>query len=110
MIADADAECRRDGVGGDVVMGGADAAGGDDEIIGSAQGIEGGDDLAFHIRHHARLFQVDAAQTQEPGDIVDIGILGAAGEDFIPDHQHGGSPAAFGFEVGGGFVHGRSGV
>ena len=95
VITDANIEGLGHRIGGDVVMGGPDAAGGKDKVIAGAQGIQGRDDLVFHIGHHPRLAQVDAQRGQEPGDIAGVGVLGAARQDFVADHQNGGLDCQF---------------
>jgi hypothetical protein len=98
MVTDADAESLGHRVGGDVVMGGADAAGGEDEIMAAAQRVQPLDDLVFVVGNDPDFLEIDAQSHQEAGNGVGIGILGAAGEDFVADHQHrGGLHACLGF-------------
>ena len=89
VIADTHAEGLGHGIGGDVVMGGADAAGGENNVIAGPQRIQPGHDLILHIGNHADFLQVDAQRGQETGDIMGIAVLGAAGQDFVPDHHDG---------------------
>ena len=93
VIVDADAEGLGHRIGGDVVMGRADAAGGEDIGVAGAQGVQRGHDLVLDIGHDARFLQVDAQRAQELGDIVGVGVLGAAGQDLVADDQHGGGHA-----------------
>jgi hypothetical protein len=88
MVADADFEGLGHGVGGDVVMGGADAAGGENQVIAGSKGIQGGDNLGLDIGHNTDFLAVNAQRGQELGDGIGIAVLGAPGEDFVPDHQH----------------------
>ena len=84
---DRDAERLGDAVGGDVVVGRPDAAGGEHIGVAVAQRVERGDDLVLDIGHHADLAHVDADVGQILGDIADVLVLGAPGQDFVADHQ-----------------------
>ena len=79
-----------DAIGGDVVVGRADAAGGEEIGVAAAQGVDRGDDLLLHVRHDADLAQVDADPGQVLGDVADILVLGAAREDLIADDEKSG--------------------
>ena len=83
-------ERPRDRVGGDVVMGRPDAAGREHVVVTRPQRVDGGDDLVLDVGDDARLPHVDADLGQIFGDIAEVAVLGAAGEDFIADHEHGG--------------------
>ena len=61
-------------------MGGTDAASGEDEIIGRAQGLEGGDDLVLDIADHAHLPQVDARAPTKRAMALTLLSWSAAGE------------------------------
>jgi hypothetical protein len=87
---DRDAERLRHTVCSDVVVGRADAAGGEDVGVTMAQCVERGDDLLLDIGNHPDLPHVDADIGQILGDIADVLVLGAPGQDFIADHQNGG--------------------
>ena len=43
--------------------------------------------------HDARLGEIDAVGAEILGDEVEVGVLGAAGEDLVADDQHGGGDA-----------------
>ena len=90
VFADRDAEGLGDGVGGDVVMGRPDAAGREDVVVARAQRVQRRDDLLLDIRNDARLADFDADLREIFGDIADVAVLGAAGEDFVADHENGG--------------------
>ena len=79
-----------DAVGGDVVVGRADAAGGEDVGVAVAQRVERVDDRRFLVADHADLHQVDADRGQIFGDVADVLVLGAPGQDFVADHQQSG--------------------
>ena len=93
---DRDAERLGDAVGGDVVVGRADAAGGEHVGVAVAQRVERGDDLDLDVGHHAHLLHVDADVGQVFGDVADVLVLGPAGQDFVADHQDcgGDNPAS----------------
>lgn len=55
VSAELDAECLGNRGGGDVVMGWADAAGGEDEVIARAHIVEGFDDCAFDVGDYSYL-------------------------------------------------------
>jgi len=88
VIADPHAERLGHRIGGDVVMGGSDAAGGENEIIARPERVQGRHDLAFVIPHHPHFLKVDAEAGELAGDIIAVGVLGAARQDFVADHQH----------------------
>ncbi len=81
------AEGLGDAVGGDVVVGGADAAGGEDIVVAGAQVIDGGDDLLGDVAHHASFAEVDPVRPHELGDGVEVHVLGAARENLVADDQ-----------------------
>ena len=74
-------------VGGDVVVGRADAAGGEDVVVAAAQRVHGIDDLGLLVGDDAHLLQLDADGGQMVGDVADVLVLGAAREDLVADHQ-----------------------
>ena len=90
VIVDSHAEGLGDGIGGDVVMGRTDAAGGENIGVAGAQGVQRRDDLVLDIAHHAGFLQIDAQRAQETGDGIGIGVLGATGQDFVADDEDGG--------------------
>ena len=90
VLADRDAEGARDRVGGDVVVGWPDAPGRHHVVVTRPQRVDGRDDLVLDVGDDARLLNVDADLRQILGDIAEVAVLGAAGEDFVADHEHGG--------------------
>ena len=56
----------------------------------AAQRIERRDDFGVLVRHHPHFLQVDADVGQVLGDIADVLVLGAPGQDLVADHQDGG--------------------
>ena len=87
---DRDPEGLGDAIGGDVVVGRADAAGGEDVGVAVAQRVERIDDRRLLVADHAHLPEVDAERGQVLGDIADVLVLGAPGQDLVADHQQGG--------------------
>ena len=87
VIIDGDAECLGDGVGGDVVVGRPDPAGGEDIGVARPQRVERGDDFRLFVRNHPHLFEIDADGGEIVGDEADILVLGPAGQDFVADDQ-----------------------
>ena len=73
---------------GDVVMRRPDAAGGEDVVVASAQCVDGRDDLVLLVGHDANLLQVDADRRHDVGEMPDVPVLGAAGQDFVADDDH----------------------
>ena len=90
MIVEADAERLGDAVGRDVVMGRADAAGGENVGVAGAKRVQRGNDLRLFVRNDADFLQVDADIGQVLGDVADVLVLGAAREDFVADNKDGG--------------------
>ena len=89
------AERLGDALGGDVVMGGADATGGQDVVEGRSRLIDGVDDDLLDIRNHACFAHAHTAFTEYRGDVVQISVLGATGQDLVADDQHAGGIDAF---------------
>ena len=85
-----DPERARDRIGGDVVMGRPDPPGREHIVVTPPQRIEGRDDLVLDVGDDARLLHVHADLRQILGDIAEVAVFGAAGEDFVADHEHGG--------------------
>ncbi len=70
----------------DVVMGRADPAGGEDIVVLRPHGVDGIDDLVLNVGHHARFGEADAGLVvQLGGDIGEVGVLNATGQDFVAD-------------------------
>ena len=93
---DRHAERLGDAVGGDVVMGRADAAGGEDIGVAAAQRIERIDDRRLLVADHPHFHEVDAERGQIFGDVADVLVLGAAGQDLVADHQQRGGDGVLG--------------
>ena len=85
-----DAEGARHILRGDVVMRRADAAGGEEIVELGAQLVDGGDDRVGDVGDDARLAQGHADLVEADGDVVEVGVLRAAGEDLVADDQDGG--------------------
>ena len=71
-------------------MGRPDAAGGEDVGVAGPQGIERLDNVVRHIGDHPDFAQLDPQLGAELGRRGDIDVLGAAGKDFVADHQQPG--------------------
>ena len=82
------------GVGGDVVMRGPDAAGGEQKVVRPAQGpVQRADrihDAVGVVGHDADLLEVDAGGGQHLGQVMGVPFAGAAGQDLVADDQDGG--------------------
>ncbi len=87
---DRHAEGLGDAIGRDVVVRRADAAGREQVGVARAQGIDRGDDLLLDVRHDADFPEIDADVRQVLGDVADVLVLGAPGQDLVPDHEEGG--------------------
>ncbi|MNT40630.1 hypothetical protein D3C72_1769550 [compost metagenome] len=90
MLGHRHAESGAHGVGGDVVVGRADAARREDIVAGRAQGVQRPDDLILTVADGARLHQVDPQGRQKAGDGVQVRVPGPAGQDFVADDQDSG--------------------
>ena len=88
VMVDADAERLGDAVGGDVVMGRPDAAGGKDVIVALSQCIKGGDDIGLLVGDDADFLEVDPDIGQVLGDKADVLVLGPAGQDLVTNDQN----------------------
>jgi len=88
--ADRDAEGFGDRIRRDVVVGRADAAGGEDVGIARAQRVHRRDDLLLLVRDDADLAEIDADIRQVLGDVADVLVLGSSGEDLVADDEEGG--------------------
>ena len=58
--------------------------------VACAQRVQRGDDLGLVVGHHAHLVQVDADVGQVLGDVADVLVLGAPGQDLVADDEKGG--------------------
>src|SRR5262249_25809768 len=89
MVLDGKAEGLADGIGGDVVLRGADAPGGKNRGVACAKRGNPAGNLVLDVRYAARFAQIDAETAQEAGNRADIHVLGAAGQNFIADDERG---------------------
>ncbi len=89
-----DAERLGDAVGGDVVMGRADAAGGEHVSVARAQRVERRDDLRLLVGDDADFLEIDADIGEVFGDIADVLVLGAARQDLVADDEDRGGDDA----------------
>ena len=89
-IIDGDAERLGDAFGGNVVVGRADAAGGEHIGVARAQRIYRGDDLRLFVGDDAHFLEIDADAGEIFGDVADVLVLGAARQDLVADHEDGG--------------------
>src|SRR5439155_16582644 len=76
-----------DGIGGDVVVGRAYAAGGEHVVVTGAERIDRSHDITLHVGDDAHLAEVDAQRRASFGDRADVLVLGAAGQDLVADDQ-----------------------
>src|SRR5206468_977900 len=88
VMVDPDAERLGDAVGGDVVMGRPDAAGGKDVGIAIPQCIKGIDDVGLIVGDDADLLEVNSDIGQVFGDEADVLVLGPAGQDLVANDQN----------------------
>ena len=87
---DLDPEGHGDGVGGDIVMGRADAAGSKYVSILLAERVHRGGDLGLAIGHDPDLAQRNSDPRQIGGDVGDVLVLGAARQDLLANHEERG--------------------
>ena len=87
MMIDRYAECLGYRISGDVVMGRADAAGGEDVSITRAQGVQRRDDLRLLVGHDADFLEIDADRGEKIGGIADVLVLGSAGKNLVADDE-----------------------
>src|SRR5206468_10234073 len=83
-----DAERLGDGVGGDVVVGRPNAAGGKDVGVATAQRVQRRDDIGFIVGDDANLLEVDSEIGEVFRDKADVLVLGAPGQNLVADHQN----------------------
>ena len=76
-----------DALAGDVVVGRADAAGGEHQVEAGAALVHGLDDGAGDVGDDADLADRQAEGAQALGEETDVGVLGAAREDLVADDQ-----------------------
>ena len=101
VLDDRHAEGLGDGVGGDVVMRRADAAGGEDVVERGAHLVDGADDDVLDVGDDARFAETHAPIVELPGQVLKIGVLRAAGENLVADDDDGGGV----FGLGGAHSH-----
>ena len=87
-MVDPDAKCLGNAVGGNVVMGRPDAAGGKDVGISIPQCIKGVDNVGLLVGDDADLLEVDPDIGQVFGDEADVLVLGPAGQDLVANDQN----------------------
>ena len=80
----------------DIVVRGADAAGGEEIIVAFAQRVHRLNDPVFLVRYDAHLGQADALHLQPFGHLRDILVVRAAGQDFVADNDERGGPDTIG--------------
>src|SRR5262249_61845919 len=83
-----------DAGGGEVVVGGPDAAGGEPGGVAVVQRVERLDDHRLVVGDDALLLQVDADIGEILGDVADVLVLGAPGQDLVADDEQGGGDDA----------------
>ena len=91
MFADAHTKGRRDRICGDVVMRRADPAGGEHVGVCRAQVVYRLHDAFLDIRHRTRFMHLDTQGREVFGDLLQVDVAGAPGQEFIADQQHGSS-------------------
>ena len=74
-----------DGVTGDVVFGGAEAAGAEDEVGALQGGLHEFAEARLVIADLVHVVEVDAERGQALGDVVGVGVLDVGEEDFGAD-------------------------
>ena len=88
---DRQTERLRDRIRRDVVVRRADATGGEHVIELCPHLIDRADDSIGHIRDDAHLAQRNADLTEAQGEEADVGVLRAARQHLVADHQQTGS-------------------
>src|SRR5260370_7565107 len=74
-------------LGGDVVMGGADPTGRKDIIEAMPHLVDRGYDNVVVVRYDPAFAQPDAGFVEPLCKKSHVRILGAAGQDLVPDHE-----------------------
>ena len=69
-------------------MGRSDPTGGEDVGVTIPQRIQRFHDCRFVVRNDADFLEIDPDHRQVFGDIADVLVLRAAGQDFVTDHQN----------------------
>ena len=78
-------------------MGRADAAGREHVSVARAQRVERGDDLRLFVGDDAHFLQIDADIGEILGDVADVLVLGAPGQNLVADDQERRGDDAAGF-------------
>ena len=65
-----------------------DAAGGEYIGVLVAKCVDCIDDGGFVVLHNTAFAKVDADFTEAAGEVIQVGVGGAAGEDFVTDDQN----------------------
>ena len=71
-------------------MGRADAARSEDVVVSLAERVQRVDDRILLVGDDAHFLQVYPRDRQHIGEMADILVLGASGEEFVADGEHGG--------------------
>ena len=95
VMIDPHAESLGHGIGRDVVMSRTDAAGREHISIARAQRVQRRDDFLLDVRNKTHLAQINADARHRFRDVADVRILGASGEKFVADDEHGGGDQIF---------------
>src|SRR5262249_1535318 len=77
-------------VGGDVIMGRPDTASRENIGVTMPKRVKRVDDGTLLVADHPYFLEIDPERGEVFRDIADVLIRGAAGQDFIADHQEGG--------------------
>jgi hypothetical protein len=85
-----DVEGVGDGGEGDVIVGGPDAAAGEEEVVGEAEGADLGGDGGAIVEHHDDAAELDAEGAKELGEREEVGLLDLSAEQLITDEESGG--------------------
>src|SRR5262249_44991163 len=79
-----------DTVGGNVVVGRTDAAGGEDVVEPGAHLVHGIDDGLLDVGDNPYFHQPDSQLVQFQRQELQVGVLGAAAQDLVADDQQAG--------------------
>ena len=93
-------QCLGHGIDGNIVMGGTDAARGEQVIVAFAQRVHRFDDPFHHIRHDAHFGEPDALDLKPACDLSDILVVRSARQDFVTDDDKSCGKDAFGHGKG----------
>ena len=89
VLHNGNVECGCDRVDRDVVMGGADAARSEHLVVSTPKRVDRPDDRCGVIGDNPHLAQVDAVLGQDSGQVVQVLVAGASGQNLIADDQDG---------------------